>query len=116
MRQKSEQEMALRRLQELAFALQETVLFLDGHPQNTAAHRYYETLMNEYREKTAAYEAAYGPLTVMAPTPTAGRNARDGLWMWSMTPWPWEMTVGEIEEMSAPSPTRDEETEEGGER
>ena len=90
----TEREKALRRLQTLGFALLETVLYLDGHPRNSAALRYYQKIREEYATATRAYEEAYGPVTVM--TPGTDGATRDGTWLWSTTPWPWETVEGEV--------------------
>lgn len=83
----TEQEQALREIQELAFALQETVLYLDCHPRNTAALRFYRDTMRRYGERVRAYEAAYGILSPLTPyTDVPERET----WDWSTQPWPWE--------------------------
>lgn len=84
----TEQEKAMRGLQELAFALQEAVLYLDGHPRNTAALRFYEKTMKEYRERTAAYERQWGQLSPLAP---CAMSEVGGGWQWTTQPWPWEL-------------------------
>lgn len=85
----TEQEKAMREIQELAFALQEAVLYLDGHPRNTAALRFYEKTMAEYREKMAAYERRWGQLAPLATCAMSGVGGRG--WQWTTQPWPWEM-------------------------
>ena len=71
------------RLQELSFALKETELFLDGHPENRRALAYYAEQKAEYDTLKAEYEATYAPIT-----PNANEN--DTAWRWVRSPWPWE--------------------------
>ncbi len=71
------------RLQELSFALKETELFLDGHPENRRALAYYAEQKAEYDVLKAEYEATYAPIT-----PGAGEG--DAEWRWVRSPWPWE--------------------------
>ena len=63
----TEQEKALHELQKLAFALQEAVLYLDGHPLNTAALRFYEKTRAEYGRQI---EAVLGTASRYTPANT----------------------------------------------
>lgn len=73
----------LYRIQSLKFALAETNLFLDGHPKNTKALKYFNRLKGKLDEARAQYEAAFGPLTALA-------NVSETNWHWVAAPWPWE--------------------------
>lgn len=73
----------LAEIRALSFALVETNLFLNSYPEDKEALAYFRRVRDELREKTGAYERAYGPLTVM------GATAKDG-WDWTRGPWPWE--------------------------
>lgn len=73
----------LSEIRALSFALVETNLYLDSYPECPEALAYFRRVRDELREKTAAYEKQYGPLTVM------GAEAK-GRWEWVNTPWPWE--------------------------
>lgn len=68
---------------ELGFALIETALFLDTHPDNTEALEYYCQIKNRYAEAVKEYEKTCAPLTL-------DRVDNDNYWMWVKTPWPWE--------------------------
>ena len=85
----TEQEKAMHELQKLAFALQETVLYLDGHPHNTAALRFYEKTMAKYGQQMTAYERQWGQLAPLAPGAMTEVGSRG--WQWTTQPWPWEM-------------------------
>lgn len=79
-----DREATLKQLQALGFAIWETVLYLDGHPNNTRALEYYQTKMEEYRDLRNRYEETYGTLSPMAMGPTSRT------WTWVKNPWPWE--------------------------
>jgi len=70
------------KLKAVSFALYETVLYLDGHPDDKDALDYYNKLIDELEEVTEQYEKKYGPLTIWG-------NEGDR-WSWVNTPWPWE--------------------------
>ena len=53
----------LRTIQELDFAIYETILYLDVYPNNQDALEYYHTLVTERNTLAAEYEATHGPLT-----------------------------------------------------
>ena len=76
-------EKLLCEIRTLSFALVEMNLFLDSYPEDREALAYFRRVRDELKKKTEAYEAAYGPLTVL------GAKA-DGRWDWTDSPWPWE--------------------------
>lgn len=82
----SDKARLLGEIRALSFALVETNLYLDSYPENSDALAYFRKVRRELAEKTAAYEAAYGPLTVMGAL-------AEGSWDWVSTPWPWESEV-----------------------
>lgn len=73
----------MRNVQMYSFALDDTGLFLDTHPNNKAALMFYEDMQKKYVEAVAEYEAEFGPLTAKDTDVEAG-------WAWVNTPWPWE--------------------------
>jgi len=76
-------ETALKTVQQTGFAMLELNLFLDTHPEDAAALAAFGTARNEYQKAVAAYESAYGPLTVCS-------GDKNTTWAWVETPWPWE--------------------------
>ena len=79
----SEYRGALERVQMMDFAAHEAALFLDNHPQDAEAlkyFRYYQELAGDARAK---FEARFGPLQYLAQ-----KNVDD--WRWAKGPWPWE--------------------------
>ena len=85
-----EQRKMMDKIQSLSFALQETALFLDGHPQNRMALAYYSKIKAELDCLTKEYEAKFAPITFMSQ----GGNECNG-WRWVTEPWPWEMNFPE---------------------
>lgn len=74
----------LIRLSSMQFAMFETRLFLDTHPNDKEGL----ALLNKYQEKYNAlkeeYEKQYGPLTL------SGTNSDE----WLNNPWPWDNDFG----------------------
>ena len=75
----------LRRLQEVSFALYDTILYLDAYPYCRKALAHYHDLIDLKKKLQAEYESQYGPITVFG-------NENKNAWDWTTTPWPWEMT------------------------
>lgn len=109
----TEQEKAMHELQQLSFALQEAVLYLDGHPHNTAALRFYEKTMAAYQEKMSAYEQKWGQLAPLAPCAKKEVGMRG--WQWTTQPWPWELNypAGSDGDMASTTPAESADTGEG---
>ena len=73
----------LLKIQETDFALYETTLYLDTHPDDEKAlclHKEYAAASKQLKHE---YESQYGPLT---PAGNKGDT-----WEWLCGPWPWEM-------------------------
>ncbi len=79
----TERDRLLRRIQAEDFALYETVLFLDGHPQNRKALAYYHKHRDIAKTLREEFENKFGPLNIYG-------NRGDGDWHWVEKPWPWE--------------------------
>ncbi|MGN1344754.1 MAG: spore coat protein CotJB [Traorella sp.] len=71
------------RIQVLDFILQETILFLDTHPCDFEALRYYRIVRRKLERLERIYERKCGPLT------NKGVDTEFG-WEWACCPWPWE--------------------------
>lgn len=74
---------ALWDVQKYGFALYDTALFLDTHPDNRAALSFYEVTRRQYIEAVETYEREFGPLDQMSSD--CGNS-----WEWVDRPWPWE--------------------------
>lgn len=79
-----EQEAMMRRVMEYAFAVNDTALFLDTHPDSKEAFYYMRQMQENAAQATKEYEARFGPLSI-----NAAANA--DTWRWDNAPWPWEM-------------------------
>ncbi len=78
-------EKLLKMLQEVDFALNEVVLFLDTHPRNKSALNYYKKYAEMHKMLVAEYTRLYGPLfNTLA-------KAED-YFEWVEDPWPWEVS------------------------
>lgn len=74
----------MQKIREIDFALVETALYLDSHPDNCEALAYYRELKKKNQAMRAEYESSCGPLTIYS-------NECDSEWKWVKTPWPWEL-------------------------
>lgn len=73
----------MNKIREYDFAIVETVLFLNTHPNNMKALKYYTKLRSEREALVAEYEKNVGPLTMYG-------NMNGNKWDWVSGPWPWE--------------------------
>jgi spore coat protein JB len=80
----SERAAALRRIQEVAFAMIDLNLYLDTNPNDQQMIQTYNTLRERKEQLTLAYEQRFGPLTLMSPV------LQRQPWAWILGPWPWE--------------------------
>lgn len=75
---------ALRKVQELHFAMIDLALFLNTHPCDEEALALYDRLQIMHACAKSKYEECYGPLNYEGVIPE-----KDG-WSWIDGPWPWE--------------------------
>ena len=71
------------KIRALSFALVETNLFLDGHPRNRAALRYFQRQKTELNRLVKEYEQRFCPMTAMGVQ-------SENEWNWVTCPWPWQ--------------------------
>ena len=72
-----------KRIQHLDFALQEVTLYLDMHPCDCRALRYYHRIKCELDKCMALFERHCGPISNKG-------NENQYEWEWAQCPWPWE--------------------------
>jgi hypothetical protein len=72
-----------RKIQEIDFAIYETVLYLDVYPYNSDALEYYHSLIHQREHLIAEYEKNHTPMTAFG-------NKNKSSWDWIASPWPWE--------------------------
>lgn len=73
----------VHRIQAEDFALYEVALYLDAHPNNKKALRFYHEHKKIAEMLKAAYHESFGPLTIYD-------NQSTDKWQWVEGPWPWE--------------------------
>ena len=66
------------------FACVDSNLYLDTHPWDLEAIRYFQEHMRLYNEAMKEYAKSYGPLTL-----THAHHC-DSYWDWVNQPWPWQ--------------------------
>lgn len=71
----------LNEIMALNFAVNDLVLYLDTHPDDTNAICLHNEYSTKVIELTAEYQKLFGPLTV---------NFSSNSWDWIDEPWPWE--------------------------
>lgn len=82
-------EELMKKIHALTFAMTETQLFLDTHPECKSALDYYRRLGDELDVAMTEYQNKHGALFADATAPDR--------WSWIDTPWPWHnngMTEG----------------------
>jgi spore coat protein JB len=68
---------------ELDFMAVDLQLFLDTHPEDAAALREYNRVLERANEFRRQYEALCGPLYSF-------RSLNPESWKWYKDPWPWQ--------------------------
>lgn len=77
-----DKELLMRQIMEAGFAMDDVALFLDTHPENQDALRYYKAVRDMRDQSMAAYERRFGPLRYTDVTSSS--------WDWVTEKWPWE--------------------------
>ncbi len=72
-------------LRESRFAVIESAMFLDTHPQEAAALEYYRRKQQKFEQAKAEYQSKIGPLDIF------GVDVSSGSWNWTDEPWPWQL-------------------------
>lgn len=68
----------------ISFAVIETSLYLDTHPCDVEALKFFDECIQMRKIAISEYSEQYEPLTL----DLAGGNQNN--WRWVMSPWPWE--------------------------
>ena len=77
-------EKLMNRINEVSFAVNDVLLYLDTHPSDPAALQYFQEYTQLRKQALQDYAAMYGPLTVDLAIGSRGK------WDWIQQPWPWE--------------------------
>lgn len=73
----------LQVLDQASFAVDDVLLYLDTHPNDTEALAYYQYVKSLRDQVMNAYTDQYGPLMKDQERSTTS-------WTWVNGPWPWE--------------------------
>ena len=79
-----DREALLLQIQQVDFLLNDLQLYLDNHPDCSAALSDFNALSHTSSELKAAYQAQYGALMNFGADPAGSR------WSWNDDPWPWD--------------------------
>lgn len=82
MNQVNEKSRLMKMIEELSFALDDTRLFLDTHPDNQEALMYFERTMHLRNRAVKEYTMKYGPISQYDVNLSCG-------WTWNDCPLPW---------------------------
>ena len=74
----------LQKINEVSFAVNDILLYLDTHPCDEAALSYFMEHKNRRVAALKEYAKYYGPLTLDTMCTPADK------WKWIDTPWPWQ--------------------------
>lgn len=76
-------EQLMQWLNMVSFAVADIMLYLDTHPKDEEALKYFNYYTEQRKEALHAYAEKYGPLTIDTARPS-------NYWDWSDVPLPWE--------------------------
>lgn len=72
-------------IDEVSFGMYDALLYLDTHPNDEVAIRYFHQHNRKRNFALKEYAKAYGPLNLGMIDDEAGSS-----WEWTCQPWPWE--------------------------
>lgn len=72
-------------INEVSFAVYETLLYLDTHPDDYKAVCFFREHNKKREMALKEYAHRFGPLTISTADDEAGSS-----WAWMCEPWPWE--------------------------
>lgn len=79
----------LNRINEVSFAVDDILLYLDTHPCDKEALAFYQDCAQERKKLMTEYAQCYGPLTI-----DDALESDNGTWKWVEQPFPWQMEGG----------------------
>ena len=83
--QTSQRLCLLQQINEVSFAVNDMILYLDTHPEDERALRYFADVSDRRNKLMAEYAEKYGPLTI-----DDAAVSSESMWKWSQQPFPWE--------------------------
>ncbi len=79
----TERTKLMQKIASYDFAIVELNLYLDTHPNDSAAKRRLSDSEHKSRELRHEYEEKYGPIVF--------RDSSDNRMKWIKNPWPWDL-------------------------
>lgn len=79
----------LQEINEVSFAVNDILLYLDTHPCDKDAMEFYKKNVSRRLELMSAYAEEFGPLTVDNAVKSCGDT-----WKWMEQPFPWQQEGG----------------------
>lgn len=79
-----EQKKLLHYIHILNFTVYDLTLYLDTHPYDQDALKYFNHYNTRLKQCMEEYSTLYEPLTLRDV------NKNDNCFKWALTPWPWE--------------------------
>ena len=83
------QKQLLQEINEVSFAVNDILLYLDTHPCDEKAMKFYKDNASRRQELMKLYAREFGPLTV-----DDALESDDNIWKWMEQPFPWEREGG----------------------
>lgn len=82
-------EQLMQTINEVSFAVNDIILYLDTHPCDEEAMEFYRKNVAMRKKALKEYAQYYGPLTI-----DTADESLDCKWDWVLQPWPWENMGG----------------------
>lgn len=86
---RNSQSQLLQKINEVSFAVDDILLYLDTHPCDEKALAFYQENAEARRRLMSEYAKSYGPLTIDDAAESCGDT-----WKWMEQPFPWETKGG----------------------
>ena len=83
--QKSQRQCLLEELDQVSFAVDDMLLYLDTHPEDEKALAFFSDVLSRRKKLLNEFAEKYGPLLI----DDASKNSADS-WKWVKQPFPWE--------------------------
>ena len=86
---KPDKEQMMCQINQVSFAINDILLFLDTHPYDSEALEFYRRYARMRHDLLKEYAKYFGPLTV-----DTAYESDESKWQWVLQPWPWENQRG----------------------
>ena len=86
---KPDKEQMMCQINQVSFAINDILLFLDTHPYDSEAMEFYRRYARMRHDLLKEYAKYFGPLIV-----DTAYESDESKWQWVLQPWPWENQRG----------------------